>query len=97
MKTIALAAITAALLSAPAYAGSLSHSPSGRVPSGIPAGTGDNPDVPNCFIGFSKKYPGVKCETLDLQVINGNNGLTVGSTTCVKIKSATWDCRNNYN
>lgn len=95
MNTFVVAAVIALMSAVPAYSGSLSLSPSSSIPTGNPGY--DDPAVPNCFIGFAKKYPGVKCETLDLQAINGNNGLTVGSVTCVKVKSATWECRNNYN
>lgn len=95
MNVFVATAISVLLSVAPAYSGSLSHSPSSSIPTGSPGH--DDPAIPNCFIGFAKKYPGVKCETLDLQAINGNNGLTVGGVSCTKIKSATWECHNNYN
>lgn len=56
----------------------------------------DHPDIPNCYHGFAEDHPGEKCETLSLQAIYGNNGLWVTARKCVKIKSATWFCQNNY-
>lgn len=91
---IAAVVVLLSLSVAPVYAVTVTGSPSSSVPSGNPGV--DNPDIPNCFIGFSRKYPGVKCETLDMQAIYGNNGLWSGTATCVKVASATWECRNNY-
>lgn len=52
-KLLALAALGTALIVAPAFAA-------------FPwkAGT-DNPNIPNCYIGFSKDHPGVACENPD--------------------------------